>query len=117
MDSVCGIRVHNMGAFGMTFNLHFANGAFTHACDNSFAEGTCMTISSNNRGSYFPLDFDTLDGLQVWPSADIQSGVTNHQAGDNCIFDSHSSYIGVYNISGGCWNPSFSYQGVSTDPE
>jgi hypothetical protein len=115
MDTASGIRVHNMGGFGMYLRLGFSNGRYAGPTDHAFSEGDSFTFSAATQGSRIGYA-DAQDGMQMWPVADIQAGEQGHEAGDNVIYDGNSPNIAVYKITGGCWNPSFSYQGTSTDP-
>jgi len=92
-NEVNGIRVHNTGAFIMSFSVGCSNGS-TSSPTNYFEVGGNMTISVHNGGLNVP------DGSEIWPIAHIQDGVSNHGAGHNVVFRRASNMTAVYNCSG-----------------
>jgi hypothetical protein len=113
---VSGIRVHNTGAFVMSFSIGFPESPSSPNTE-SFAVGDSRTISM----ALTPDCFKTVGGAvwatgtQIWPIAHITDGSSNHSAGQNVIFNAAAPGVAIYNCGGTCDIPSFSFQEISTD--
>jgi len=114
---VSGIRVHNTGAFEMSFYIGFPDSS-TSGNSATFGVGDQRTISValtppflNNAatGSIWAA------GTSICPFANIEYGVSNHGAEAMVTFNAASPNVAVYNCGGGVDNPSFSLQSNSAD--
>ncbi len=111
---VSGIRVHNTGAFEMSFSIGGPNDSQT-PMSATFGVGDSRTISMALTPGSFSGSTAWSAGASICPVAHIQDGASNHGAGQNVNFNPKSTNVAIYNCGGTTYTPSFSFQENSSD--